>query len=185
MVETLTEPEACAWLHDTAACVAASLAIVEIGVYRGGSLRHLAQGAAEGHGAKVYGIDPWGAEGAYPGRPHMLERYVPADQKIARRTAKGATLIRGFSVREALRWTTPKIGLLYIDAVHREPDVLADFRAWLPHLALDAIVAFDDHDERFDGVRRAVAKLVALGLIEPIHLIGNRLAVTNVRGVAA
>jgi hypothetical protein len=180
--EVLTEQIACDWLLDAASRVHRSLAIVEVGVYRGGSLKYLAHGALEGNEAPVYGIDPWGAPGAYPDRPHMLKRYVPSDQETAATQAPTAHLIRGFSVTEAARWSHGPIGLLYIDAVHRERDVLEDFYAWEPHLAPEAVVAFDDHDERFDGVRRAVARLVSEGRIAPIELIGNRLAVTTSRG---
>jgi len=181
-VETLTEQAACRWLRKTAKAVPRNLSIVEIGVYRGGSLKHLVNGSLAGNEAPVFGIDPWGSPGAYPNRPHMLERYVPGDQEIAQRTAPGATLIRGFSVTEASRWYHQPIGLLYIDAVHRERDVLEDFFAWQPHLAAGAVVAFDDHDERFDGVRRAVAQLVRAGHIAPVRLIGSRLATSTHRG---
>lgn len=180
--EVLTEQVACDWLERAALGIPRSLAIVEVGVYRGGSLKYLAAGALDGNEAPVFGIDPWGSPGAYPDRPHMLNRYVPEDAKIAAEAAPTATLIRGFSITEAERWSHGPIGLLYIDAVHRERDVLEDFLAWEPHLAPDAVVAFDDHDERFDGVRRAVARLVSEGRIAPITLIGNRLAVTTARG---
>jgi cephalosporin hydroxylase len=182
-VLTLTEPTACEWLFDAAAEVPDHRAIVELGVWRGGSLAYLETGAAQGCGASVYGVDPWGLDGAYTDRPHLLRRYRTEDMAVAAKAAPTATLVRGFSTEVAATWDGPKVGLLYVDAVHHEQDVLADFRAWQPHLVPGAIIALDDYCERFDGVRRAVAQLAEEGHLAPIQLVGSRLATTHFRPI--
>lgn len=182
-VETLTEPEALDWLRAAAAEVPADQAVVEVGVFRGGSLKHLCDGAKEGHGAVVYGVDAWGSDGVYPDRPHMRERYKRTDKAVARRTCPTATLIHALSSDAAAAYDGPPIGLLYIDCVHTEAAVLADFEAWAPHLADGALVAFDDYCDRFPGVAKAVEHLMTVGRLENVGgLIGSRLAVTRKPG---
>lgn len=185
MPETLTEPAALDWLRDAARAVPATQACVEVGVYRGGSLRCLVEGAAAGRGAAVYGVDAWGLSAAYRARPHMHKRYVPEDMAVAAETAPGATLIRSLSVDAAHAWSGPPIGLLYIDGEHTRQAVLADFAAWRVHLAVDAEVAFDDHCERFPGVVEAVRELVADGSVVWDAVVGSRLAVTRVAPLGA
>lgn len=182
--EALCELVAMKYLQTLAVKVPDGQAIVELGVYQGASLAYLARGAGEN--VPVFGIDPWGMHGAYPNRPHMIKRYSDNGQKIAQRhleaqkVAHKVELIKGLSVPVGRKWSkTHKIpvGLLFIDAVHREKEVLEDFYAWKPHLAEGAIVAFDDHDERFDGVRRAVKTLVDGRELVWKTIKGSRLAV--------
>lgn len=178
--EALTEPAARDWLRQAAQDAPRNSSVVELGVYQGASLSALCEGVRAGQAHAVYGIDPWGLEGAYPGRPNMRERYVPEDQEIAQAAAPEAYLIRGFSHRVALDWHQGEVGLLFIDAVHRLPDVIADFMAWRPHLADGAVVAFDDYiGPRFQGVVDAVQWLVANELVTWECLVGTRLAVTT------
>src|SRR5690606_14324104 len=49
----------CDRLAQLAAEIPADQAIVELGVYLGRSLAALATGAQQGHGAHVWGVDPW------------------------------------------------------------------------------------------------------------------------------
>lgn len=181
MVEILTQRAALVWLKQEAAHVPADQAIVELGVYRGGSLKALCDGAEEGNNAPVYGVDSWGSRpGIYRGRPHMLSRYVPTDmQAAAEYTGGRAQLIHATTVEAARDYDGPTVGLLYIDAEHTQPSVLADFHAWRPHLASSAVVAFDDHEpgKIGRGVMRAVSQLVTQAhLVAPV-LVGDRLAV--------
>jgi predicted O-methyltransferase YrrM len=175
--EALVEVEGRKWLRRAAAAVPFDRAIVEVGVFQGSSLLELARGSAEGLGARVYGIDPWAMEGSYPGRPHMLSRYGPKNQRIAaaalKREGLQAELIRDFGGEVARGWDGPPVGLLFIDAIHRQKEVTEDFLAWKPRLAPGAVVAFDDYCERFSGVIRAVDKLFGK---DRVHLAGSRLA---------
>lgn len=149
MAKTLTWPQGCEWMKDAARNVEAEQAIVEVGVYQGGSLRYLMDGSLEGNGAPVFGVDPWNG----------TRKYGPENQAIAAEHVPEATLIKGKSVDVAADWTGPRVGLLFIDGNHTEQDVLADFYAWRRHMAPYAIVCFDDHDERFPGILQAVHML--------------------------
>lgn len=179
-VKTLTEQVSCEWLRDAAATVHADEVIVEVGTYAGGSLRYLCEGATAGNGAKVYGVDQWGTPGTYPTRPHLARAYGLANMRLAAQAAPTATLIRQLSTEAAKHWTGGKIGLLYVDADHSYAAVQSDYQAWRPHLAPDAIVAFDDYWKgRFDGVIRFVDELVASGELTDFEKIGHHLAVTR------
>lgn len=181
MTFKLTEPEALAWLENAARKVPADQAIVELGVYQGGSLVHLARGSAAGNRAPVFGIDPWGLEGAYPDRPQMARKYGVQNQRVTQRAVRAAgvgnlvTLRREFSWAAGARWTGPAVGLLYIDALHTEAAVLIDHAAWAGHLAPDAVVAYDDFCPRFPGVMAAVRRLHG----DRITVVGSRLAVAH------
>lgn len=168
----LTEDAAMDWLHEAAAVVPADEAIVELGVYQGCSLDALARGAAQGNGAEVFGIDPWGLPG--PGeRYNRLRRgYGPQNMRIAQaRVGRRATLVRDFSTSAASTWVKP-VGLLFVDAVHEYDTVMADLRAWAPLLAPNAVVALDDCHDRFPGVLRAAQE------VDPGYTtVGTRLAV--------
>jgi cephalosporin hydroxylase len=177
MVDTLTEPAALDWLHTAASTVTPGHAIVELGVYRGGSLKHLITGAPDG--VPVYGVDAWGLPGTYEGRPHMHARYPAADKRVAARIAKGATLLHALNTDAARDYTGPPVALLYIDSEHRHQQVLADYHAWKPHLTPDATVVFDDYIPRFPGVIQAVNELVTAGELANLHVIGSRLAATT------
>jgi len=179
MVETLSEGAALEWLRSTAEHLDPGSTVVEVGVYRGGSLRHLADGCLRSN-SSIYGIDPWNLEGAYADRPHMRRRYVSTDQAVAAEHVPEATLIRGFSADVAREWSFGQIDLLFIDAVHREPDVLADFYAWRDHLVPGSWVIFDDYwPGRFDGVIDAVERIRRAGHVTPPTVVGKRTAVTR------
>jgi len=178
--ETLTEIVALERLRELAAQTPSDTACVEIGVYQGGSLRVIVEGAAAGLGAPVFGIDSWGLEGAYEGRPHMHRRYRHRDMEIAMETARGATFQRALSTDAAATWTVGlKVGLLYIDGEHTHDSVLRDFTAWDVHLADNATVVFDDYYDRFPGVVSAVDSLVLNGSLSWLELVGRRMAVTR------
>lgn len=184
VVEALIEQVAMDHLADLAGKVPADQAVVEIGTHHAANLANMAHGAKAGEGAKCYGIDPYGSGDIYRGRPHMLKRYTSADLDIARehlreaKVVKQTSIIIGTSTEAATGWTGPKVGLLVIDAEHRKPNVLSDFRAWQPHLEPGAVIAFDDYEQRFHGVIEAVTELVGEGVISAPDLVGSRLAVS-------
>lgn len=175
----LTETVSCEWLRTAAATVPAGQACVELGVYQGGSLRYICDGASQGHGAQVFGVDAWGIPAAYT-KPHLRRAYGRQNMAIAERNAPTATLIRAVSQRAALYWTGPPIGLLHIDGTHDYRNCMTDFKAWEPHLASDATIAWDDYWEgRFPGVIMAVDELVANGTLTDFQRIGHHFAVTK------
>lgn len=177
-VETLTEPEALEWLEVAASCVPEGQAIVELGTYRGGSLKYLVAGAPDS--VQVFGVDAWGQGDIYRGRPHMLDRYRLTDKRVAARVAKGATLIHNTTVQAAAEYDGPPVGCLYIDAEHRFDSVIADYQAWAPHLTPDAVVAFDDYGgTKGKQVIQAVDHLIETGRLVWVEKIGERLAITR------
>lgn len=175
-MKNLTEPEACQWLHDRAAEVPNDQAVVEIGVFQGGSLQHLCQGALAGAHPPVFGVDPWGLPGVYPEGGRRFELYGrPNYRAEAEQAAPTAFLIRDFSVPVARQWDSPPIGLLYIDGDHHK--TLEDFNVWERHLAPFAWVAFDDYNDRHRDVVSAVEAIFFEGRLKSKRVIGSRLAI--------
>lgn len=180
-VKTYSNREALDELARLAGRVAKAKAIVEVGVYRGGSLKTIAD-AAKAH---VWGIDTWGLEGAYSSGSESPTKYGIANMEAAKKLLAGCenvTLTRAFSADAARAWDGPAIGMLYVDAEHTYDAVLADFAAWLPHLASKAVVAFDDCTDKPEhaGVRRAVVEIAA-EYLGPLSVRGNRLGVARLR----
>lgn len=148
----------CRSLTKLAERVAASVAIVEVGTYRGKSACCLASRT----GAPVYTIDPWGK----PGNPDGKHRYAAPDAEREYRDqvsraglAHRITQIQDFSFNVAAHWDGP-VGLLYIDGDHSRRAVIQDYEAWEPHLIPGSIVVFDDVDTpRNPGVRQALEHL--------------------------
>lgn len=179
MVRELMESDALDWLYDTATTIPNDHAIVELGVYQGGSLQHLDAGARNGHHAHVFGIDAWGLSGSYT-KQHLRKAYGIQNRSLAAEVAPHAMLIRADTAGAAHAYGGPPIGLLVIDADHSYENCRGDFRAWEPHLAPHAYVVFDDYwTGRFGGVIRAVDELVADGTLKDFELIGTRLATTR------
>lgn len=168
-----------AWLEDKARQVPAGQACVELGVYQGGSLSRIAVGARAGNNPAVIGVDAWDRR-VYVSRPQWNKHYGHTGHKrVAAAVVPQATLIRALSLDAAKTYNGPQIGLLYIDADHDYPSAMQDLRAWRPHLADGAWIAFDDYYPRFPGVIRCVDELVAEGDIQPIEILGGKMAVTQ------
>lgn len=179
-------------LADFAAVVPANQEIVELGVFQGRTALQLAWGASMGHGAHVTAIDPWDLPGNVYSPP-----FTDAD---SRRWARhwvdtlGYTdkirLINAFSHDVAAEWY-PKhqpvmgqlkktVGLLFVDGDHTKEGAKRDIVSWAPHLAPGARIAVDDYGHPdWPGVGEAVDELVAEGVLEPIEIFHDRLAVTR------
>lgn len=182
-VKTYSNREALDKLAELAAKVAKSSRIVEVGVFRGGSLRVIAEAAK----CQVYGVDTWGLEGAYVSGSENPAKYGDSNRVEAERHCAGlpnVTLVKGFSADIAALYTQPKIGLLYIDAEHTREGVLSDFAAWSPHLRKNATVAFDDYTTKPEhaSLRAGIDELVEAGRIELVGVYGGRLAVARLVG---
>src|SRR5690606_41597361 len=92
-----------------AAKVAKTKAIVEVGVFRGGSARVLAENA-RGH---VYGIDTWGLEGAYASGSESPRKYGIDHMREAERHCAGPenpSLVRALPADAARDYRRSKIG---------------------------------------------------------------------------
>jgi predicted O-methyltransferase YrrM len=174
--------EACETLKGLASSVPADQVCVELGVYRGRSLMAIAEGAMEGHGARVYGLDPWNLPRPSKARYTSEDSYAAAINNCHASIANEyITLIRGFSCTVAENWLPEdgKIGLWHHDSDHRKLPVLADFSAWQPHMAPNALVCFDDHHADFPGVIEAVNCLWQKGRITRPQMMTDRLAVSR------
>lgn len=176
-------------LHNHAAVIPASNAIVELGSYKGKSTAYLARGAKIGHGASVFAVDAWSEE-VSAWRNRVLERLPSAtyreflDQITRAGVRDQVTPLRSMTTLAAEMWADMgeeiPVGLLYIDGDHHFDAVLADYRAWHPHLAEDALIVFDDYDtETNPGVLAAVKALADAGEIVNLEKHAGRLALAN------
>lgn len=126
--------------------------VVEIGSYKGKSTCYLADAAEH-----VWAIDPWGLPGNVPGRFRFDLARDDFDRQIALMGLEDkVTAIQGFSTEVAKTWDKP-IDLLYLDGSHLYADVLADLRAWSPHV-VGVIICDDFGTARNPGVAQAVGQ---------------------------
>lgn len=189
-LEGLISAEVGELLHNQAAVVPASNAIVELGSYKGKSTAYLARGAIIGHGAPVFAVDAWSEE-VSAWRNRVLSRLPSATYRefLAQLDKAGVrdhvSAIQSLTALAADIWEhhyaeEHLVGLLYIDGDHHFDAVLADYRAWRPHLADDALVVFDDYDQvNNPGVLAAVKALAEAGEIINVEKHAERLALAN------
>lgn len=175
-------------LADLASQVPADRAIVELGVYHGASALRLAWGARQGLGAHVWAIDPWDSPGnVYGETMGSLEqaRRWARHWVTSLGYANQVSLIHRFSQDVAADWSgdQPRVGLLFVDGDHTEAGARGDIEAWAPHLAEGAVIAVDDYvNENYPEVGKAVDDLVSEGLLAPVEVYHDRLAVTRLAG---
>jgi len=153
----LVENPCCFRLREYAAKVPADQAIVELGAFKGRTTGWLALGASEGNGAVVHSVDPWDEgeipEGYEAHAPSVVE-YVKGETRAAYEKHLDDCGIRDLvrvhqatAVDAAAEWDTDldgRVGLLWHDALHLRENVRDDLRAWLPHLASDAVIVVHD-----------------------------------------
>lgn len=181
-VRGATPEEVMVALADLAAQVPADQEIVELGVFQGRSALQLAWGASQGHGAHVTAVDAWDLEGNTYGPP-----FTDPDSRILARTnieslgyADKIRLVQNFASDEAARYDGPPVGLLFVDDDHEYSGARRAVEDWAPHLAPGATIAVDDYGHPdWPGVAMAVDDLVNEGVLEPIALHADRLAVTR------
>jgi hypothetical protein len=207
-VQGATPDEIGMTLADFATGVPADQEIVELGVFRGRTALIMAWGATQGNGAHVTGFDPWDSEGNVYDPPFTdSESRIWAEYRIGELGyADRIALVQEFSVVAAERWAAgieatdsdhdghasdpgvfsgaipwaKPVGLLFVDGDHTKEGARADIEAWAPNLAEGAIIAVDDyHHPDWPGVAEAVDELVAEGVLEPVEVFHDRLAVTR------
>ena len=138
--------------------VPAGLAVVELGSFRGRSTGHLVLGSQRGNGAAVHAFDPW--ETAEPVSDEYLRsaptvrEYRESETRLAfeahmRLTGcdEFVTVHQSTATDGAKAWKSPKVALLFHDALHDYESVFADLKTWLPHMASDAVVVLHDTDD--------------------------------------
>lgn len=139
-----------------ASTVPESLAIVELGSWKGKSTAWLASGSKLGHRARVFAVDHWVGSSehqnlfwdptatTFPEFQRNMEWLALTDI---------VTPIAGKTVEVAGTWGRD-IGLLFIDAAHDYESVKADFLAWSPFVVPGGWVAF--HDAGAPGPARVI-----------------------------
>lgn len=165
-------------LTELAETVMPGEAIVELGTYKGHGTRALVEGAGEG--VSVYTVDTHDMPGerystAVGNKASRLNFTDPAIRLEAQRRIGGrAKMIQGESQIIGTTWGGPPVGMIMIDADHREGAVRRDFAAWEPHLLQGAWVCFDDyHAKRYPGVVTVVSRLVDKGILAPQQVHGT------------
>jgi hypothetical protein len=197
LVRAATPEDVMVALADFAMAVPADQEIVELGVFQGRTALQLAWGAAQGNGAHVTAIDPWDLPGNVYDPPftdaesrgwaqHWVSSLGYSDK---------ITLVQAFSHEVAARWAISaeeegrdgqRVGLLYVDGDHTKEGAKRDIVAWAPHLAEGARIAVDDYGHPdWPGVGEAVDELVDEGVLAPIELYHDRLAVTRLKVTTA
>lgn len=170
-------------LADMAVRVPGDQAIVELGVFQGRTALLMAWGANQGGRAHVWGVDAWDLPGNTYGPPftdtgsRQWARYNVKSLGYGKRI----TLVHDFAVRAARGWNGPRVGLLFVDDDHSYEGARDAILSWLPHLAPGATIAVDDYGHPdWPGVAQAVDKLVDDGVLEPVEVFHDQLAVTRV-----
>lgn len=161
-LEGLIDNETGELLYNLALDVPYDRGIVEIGSYHGKSTAYLALGSREGNGAQVYAVDPWELVDVKKWCGHCEQ---PTFEKFGKQLDSvdlfdAVIPIQRESLTAAAEYEELSIGLLFIDGDHSEKACQADFLAWAPHTAPNAIVVFDDYAiTKNPGVAKAVHSL--------------------------
>lgn len=156
-------------LIDLASKVPVDEAIVELGSYMGRSTAHLALGSSLGNEAPIHAFDPWEKGEELPADYIQTAPSIEDYRRSATREAfeqhmkdTGAdayvTAHQTTGVDGSKEYDGPKVGLLFHDAIHDEDSVFADLKAWLPHMAKDAVVVLHDTDDVRYGVEAGAEK---------------------------
>jgi len=134
--------------------------IVELGVMRGQGICCFACGSGFGNQVPVIGVDLFGLRPSGYGAAYDNPENQRVAQVFANRFDVGhlVTLIRSDTKDAAVGWNKP-IGLLTIDAGHQYEDVLADVKAWLPHVVRGGLLLMHDaRNPAWPGVDRVITE---------------------------
>ena len=130
---------------------------VELGTWMGASAIPVARSIRRWRGTLTC-VDTWfGFPNHDPERtgqsPWMLSSCA---RNLEQAGVSGSIRLIPTTTAEAARWWTTPIDYLYVDADHAHESVLADLRAWVPHLAPDGLLLGDDYDsDLYPGVKTA------------------------------
>ena len=137
------------------------LRILEVGSWVGESAIALLSGAPKG--SEVYCVDTW--EGSPNDHTRSIAQAASADNKpwnvfvtnCGDLIGESIKPIKGQSTDVAAQFATSQnIDLIFIDAGHDYPDVLADLSAWYRHLSVDGFFCGHDYCPTFPGVEGAL-----------------------------
>jgi predicted O-methyltransferase YrrM len=147
--------------------------IVEIGSYRGRSSVFLGKGSLDGACAPVYAIDPHkNFIGVLGGIFGPKDRTAFYRAMLDNECSEIVSLINLSSELFSIAWNEP-VSLLWIDGDHSYEGVKRDFECWLPHLQVNAMIAFDDATDAALGPHRLIEELIASGRFAEVVSVGK------------
>lgn len=139
--------------------------IVEIGSWMGRSTAWLAAGSKAAGRERVHAVD------TFAGSPeHQDLEVMKSEGTTYHRFAENLERLDLFdhvepviatSSEAARRWDGRPVRLLFIDGDHSYESVRLDFDLWSKHLGAGGVIAFDDVIDKWPGVQRCVAEVVA------------------------
>jgi cephalosporin hydroxylase len=146
-------------------------AVVEIGVFGGGSLIPMAMAMKRIGGGAVFGIDPWSTADAIAGQTQQVDRdwWASIDMDgvyqrfLANLKASGSEEVTKIIRRKSNEVEPPNaIGLLHVDGLHNDQAV-TDVVRFAPKVELGGFCVSDDSRWHGGGPARAEQRLVQLG----------------------
>lgn len=151
--------------------------IVEVGSYRGRSTVFLGRGSMDGANVSVYAVDPHSNfTGVLGGVFGPKDRTAFYQAMLANECSEIVSLINLSSERFSSTWDDP-VSLLWIDGDHRYEGVKRDFECWLPHLDVNAIIAFDDATDSKIGPYKLIDELISSKSFEKVVNVGKVVAI--------
>lgn len=161
--------------------------VIEIGVWKGGSVATLAQHLkARGGDGVVIAIDTWlGSSehwlrdqwfdhlGAEFGRPTMQRQFMTNMVKAGLQDLVVPLPLDSLNAALVIAGRDIKADVIHLDGAHDYASVLADLEAWWPLLQPGGILIGDDYDPHWPGVVRAFDEFFAPLGIEPSREVEN------------
>lgn len=143
--------------------------VIEVGVAEGLFSRDLLEAGA----GLLYSVDNWAqqnqrGDGGFPQEWH--DKNYENAKKLLEPYGARSIMLKGRSVDMAKKIADKSVHLVYIDADHSKPGVLADSHAFWPKLITGGVMAFHDYESEDYGVKEAVMEFAAEKGLE-IHLI--------------
>jgi len=138
---------------------------VEVGVWKGHSVIHLAKGLKDRSNAKVYAVDLWeetykfdgvnhGSKELHAQRKYLYEIY---NTNVVNSNVRDMINdIKECSWEAARHFDDESIDFVFIDAGHDYDEVIKDIEAWLPKIKQSGIISGHDYHNTKCGVREAV-----------------------------
>lgn len=132
----------------------------EIGSFKGLSAAIVAMGmnsVTKDKNPEYYCIDTFEASNEELNSEATLDKFIRATQPIDRN--KSIKIVKGWSTApETLAQIPFELDWVYIDGDHSTEGVIADIRAYTPHVKQEGLVLF--HDHTWDSVRAGVNHFV-------------------------
>jgi predicted O-methyltransferase YrrM len=147
--------------------------IVEVGSYRGRSAVFLGRGSLDGASVQVYAVDPHKSFiGVLGGVFGPKDRTAFYRAMLDNNCSEIVSLINMSSESFSSSWNE-LISLLWIDGDHSYAGVKRDLECWLPHLEINAMIAFDDATDSKLGPCKLIDELIYSKRFEIVENVGK------------